>query len=236
MKKALFILVLVACAVLVVAIPFTPQGDIELHGIYDILNIKNLNQSGNASFYGTFVNITGTLYAETLDGQEDLNVNSSDYWDNLDSLANITDLNLTTANITGTLYTGENVYVLGNPPLIGLNNTVGGNPAIGSQICWSEGPIGGYEFCLRYSGNDDTFKIFADGSGNTPFSIKRSTDLITLNGLTIDNAENIDSDGNISLQNDSRVSYSDTGTYQTFNGTCFNTYVENVLVMSVGCI
>lgn len=64
-KGAMIFGAIILLAVLVSAIEFVPQGDIQLKNIYNILNVKNINQTGNYTFYGDTFNITtGSLYVD----------------------------------------------------------------------------------------------------------------------------------------------------------------------------
>ena len=79
----IFLIVLFGLIFIVSAIEFTPQGDIQLHSVFDILNIKNSNQTGNATFSGAFVNITGTLYSGIINSLGN-NISADYFQGNLD--------------------------------------------------------------------------------------------------------------------------------------------------------
>ncbi|KKM19152.1 hypothetical protein LCGC14_1658520, partial [marine sediment metagenome] len=94
-KKIYFILAVLMLVTFVVAADFTPQGNINLRNVYNITNVPYYN--------GTDINITGLYYGNgsQMIGVVVSSANSSDFWDSLNTPADIT--GLTDSQISDTL-------------------------------------------------------------------------------------------------------------------------------------
>lgn len=128
MKKLIFNLLLFILLISLVTADFTPQGDINLRGIYQIKNGTNITADyffgdgggltglNSSSINGSQLNVNSSTYWDDETSQADLNVNSSNYWDGLNTFNNSmfvqsgSTLNLLKSFLSGLFYLKNLLY------------------------------------------------------------------------------------------------------------------------------